>query len=543
MEHRFDFLVIGSGVAGLLFALKAAEHGTVAVVTKKGVADTSTSQAQGGVASVFSSVDSFDLHIKDTHDAGDGLCHHDVVEMVVKSGPDSIRGLIEMGVQFNLRQDGTGDTELDLTREGGHSERRIVHAQDLTGKEIQRVLTENARACQNIALFENHVAIDLVTYSMRMKRGVVVTTHEDTCIGAYVLDKATGRIHTFAAGVTLLSTGGAGKVYLYTSNPDIATGDGIAMAYRAGARVANLEFVQFHPTCLFHPEAKNFLISEAVRGEGAVLLDSRGNAFMEKYDPRKDLACRDVVARAIDNEMKKSGDDCVYLDISHRDPDFVRERFPNICGRCLQYGHDMTKRPVPVVPAAHYMCGGVVVDMDGHTDIGRLYAIGETACTGLHGANRLASNSLLEALVYADRASRRAVQDLAALPAEPALVPPAWDDSGASDSDEAIVVAHNWEEIRRCMWNYVGIVRTDKRLERAAKRIENIQNEIWEYYWNFRMTPDLVELRNISSVAHLIIRCAQHRKESRGLHYTLDHPARDDKRWLKDTILRRPFTR
>ncbi|MFP4474927.1 MAG: L-aspartate oxidase [Desulfatibacillaceae bacterium] len=543
MEYKFDFLVIGSGVAGLLFALKVADRGSVAVVTKKGVANTSTNAAQGGVASVFSTLDSFDLHIQDTLEAGDGLCHRDVVEMVVKNGPDRIRELIEMGARFNLSRGDDDGGDLALCREGGHSQRRIVHAQDMTGAEIQRVLVETVHANPNITVFEDHIAIDLVTYSMRMKRGVVVTTHEDTCVGAYVLDRSDKTIHTFAAQVTMLATGGAGKVYLYTSNPDVATGDGIAMAYRAGARVANLEFVQFHPTCLYHPQAKNFLVSEAVRGEGAVLRNSRGQAFMEKYDPKKDLACRDVVARAIDNEMKTSGEECVYLDITHRDQAFVKDRFPNIHERCLQFGYDMTREPIPVVPAAHYMCGGVVVDMDGRTDIRRLYAIGETACTGLHGANRLASNSLLEALVYADRASEAALEELGEgrkdLPAEPA----AWDEVGTTDSDEAIVVAHNWDEIRRFMWNYVGIVRSHKRLERARSRIENIQQEIWEYYWNFRLTSDLVELRNISSVAHLIIRCAMHRTESRGLHYVIDHPERDDRRWIKDTILRRPFTR
>ncbi|SHJ57993.1 L-aspartate oxidase [Desulfatibacillum alkenivorans DSM 16219] len=543
MEYNFDFLVIGSGVGGLTFALKAAQHGSVAVITKKGITDTSTEAAQGGVASVFSKLDSFDLHIQDTHAAGDGLCDEEVVEMVVKGGPDRIRELIDMGVQFNLKQEkeGEGEPELSLGREGGHSRQRIVHAQDMTGREIERVLVETVRENDRITVFEDHIAIDLVTYSMRMKRGIVVTSHEEACCGAYVLDANTNEVHTFSGKITLLATGGAGKVYLYTSNPDIATGDGIAMAYRAGARVANLEFVQFHPTCMYHPDAKNFLISEAVRGEGAVLLDSKGNAFMEKYDPQKDLACRDVVARAIDTELKKSGDDSVYLDISHKDAAFVKERFPNIYEKCYSFGVDMTKEPIPVVPAAHYMCGGVATDLDGRTDIARLYVVGETACTGLHGANRLASNSLLEALVYADRASKRAIAELesGALAPYPELLP--WDEVGTTDSDEAIMVTANWDEIRRFMWNYVGIVRSNKRLQRAQNRAENIAQEINEYYWDFKITSDLVELRNLALVAKLVIRCAMRRQESRGLHYNIEYPEKNDERWKKNTVLRRPF--
>ncbi len=540
MDIKTDFLIIGSGIAGLSFALKVAEAGEVAVVTKKGLTDSNTSLAQGGIASVFDQLDSFDLHIKDTLSAGDGLCHQDVVEMVVRDGPDRIRELIALGVQFNLKEDSDSET-LDLGREGGHSKNRIVHALDMTGKEVERVLAERVKNHPRIRIFENHIAVDLITCSTRMKRGMITTTHEDYCIGAYIFDRDARVVKTFCARTTLLAAGGTGKVYLYTSNPDIATGDGIAMAYRAGAKVANLEFVQFHPTCLYHPDAKNFLISEAVRGEGGILTDASGNPFMHKYDPLKDLACRDVVARAIDTELKKSGSDCVFLDISHKDSDFIRKRFPNINEKCLRYGIDMTRMPIPVVPAAHYMCGGVVTDMFGRTDIHGLYAVGETACTGLHGANRLASNSLIEALVYADKAAGQAIEDMKSPLSKPIPDPPAWDDVGTVDSDELIMVSHNWDEIRRLMWNYVGIVRSDKRLARAQRRIEIIQKEIREYYWNFRVSSDLIELRNIATVAELIITCAMHRKESRGLHYNIEYPDRDDKRWCKDTVIRRPF--
>ncbi len=546
MEIRTDFLIIGSGIAGLSFALKVVPFGTVALVTKKEVMDSSTNLAQGGIASVFGQNDSFDLHIKDTLVAGDGLCNKDVAALVVKDGPTRIHELIEWGVQFNLSQaDATKGSNIirafDLGREGGHSHNRIVHAHDMTGQEVERALIERIRSHDQITLFEDHIAIDLITYSTRMKRGLITTTHEDFCCGAYVLDRKNNQVKTFAAKATLLATGGAGKVYLYTSNPDIATGDGIAMAYRAGATIANLEFVQFHPTCLYHPEAKNFLISEAVRGEGANLIDARGNPFMQNYDSQKELACRDIVARAIDTELKKSGDDCVYLDIRHRDSEFIRQRFPNLYAKCLSYGIDMTTDPVPIVPAAHYMCGGVVTDMSGRTDIHRLYAIGETACSGLHGANRLASNSLLEALVYADRAARQTIKEVQSIAEDEVPALAAWDEVGTSDSDEMIMVSHSWDEIRRFMWNYVGIVRSDKRLERAARRIEIIQREIRDYYWNFKVVPDLIELRNIAMVAELIIKCALHRKESRGLHYNILYPQRDDQRWLKDTVIRRSY--
>ncbi len=548
MEIKTDFLIIGSGVAGLTFALKVAEFGNVALVTKKGIMDSTTTLAQGGIASVFSKFDSFDLHIQDTLVSGDGLCNRDVVEMVVKNGPDMIRELIDLGVHFNFKEKERSDseslpfdTDFDLGREGGHSQKRIVHAHDMTGMELERVLVTHVKNHDRIMLFENHIAVDLITISTRMKRGLITTTHEDYCCGAYVLDRQTDKIKTFCAKITLLATGGAGKVYLYTSNPDIATGDGIAMGYRAGATMANLEFVQFHPTCLYHPDAKNLLISEAVRGEGAILIDSSGNAFMEEYDSQKDLACRDVVARAIDTELKKSGDDSVFLDVSNKNADFIKKRFPNLYEKCLNFGFDMTKEPLPVVPAAHYMCGGIATDMFGRTDLHRLYAIGETACTGLHGANRLASNSLIEALVYSHTAAKQAVEDIDVFDFSSTPDPPPWDEVGTTDSDEVIMVSHNWDEIRRCMWNYVGIVRSDKRLARAKRRIEIIQKEIHEYYWDFRVSADLVELRNIAIVADLIIKCASHRKESRGLHYNIEYPYRDDARWQKDTIVRRPF--
>ena len=544
MEFETDFLIIGSGVAGLTLALKIAHAGRVVIVTKKEVMDSNSSQAQGGIASVFSEVDSFDLHIKDTLEAGDNLCNREIVEMVVRNAPDRIRELIDLGVKFNISaEQTTGDPSLhlDLGKEGGHSQKRIVHARDMTGREIETVLVSHVRNHPNITVLEHHMAVDLINFSTRIKRGQVTTTHEDFCCGAYVLDCKTNKVVTFRSKITVLASGGAGKVYLYTSNPDIATGDGIAMGYRAGATIANMEFVQFHPTCLYHPEAKNFLISEAVRGEGAILRGKDGKPFMEKYDPQKDLACRDVVARAIDTELKRTGEDCVFLDISHADSGFVKQRFPNLYEKCLSFGIDMTKEPIPVVPAAHYMCGGVVTDIFGRTDIHRLYAIGETACTGLHGANRLASNSLAEALVYAHSAARHAAEAIRTIDFSNTPVPPAWDETGTTDSDEQIMVSHNWDEIRRFMWNYVGIVRSDKRLERAKRRIENIQSEIRDYYWNFKIQPDLIELRNIATVAELIIRCARRRKESRGLHYNIGYPGHDDERWLKDTIVRRPF--
>ena len=540
MIHKSDFLVIGSGVAGLSFALKVADHGSVTIITKKNIQRSNTALAQGGVATVFGKTDSFDLHIADTLAAGDGLCSREVTEMVVKNGPDRIRELMAMGARFNMEEGDKGEGKiLAMGQEGGHSRKRIVHAHDLTGKEIEQVLAGRAEAHDNIEILENRIAVNLITFSTSIRSGLIVKNQKNYCCGAYVLNNETGEVETFTAKIIFLATGGAGKVYRYTSNPDIATGDGIAMAYRAGASVANLEFVQFHPTCLFHPDAKNFLISEAVRGEGAILKDTRGRRFMEKYSPDKELACRDVVARAIDTELKMSGDESVFLDISHKDSDFIKDHFPNIYGKCLDFGIDMTKEPIPVVPAAHYMCGGVATDLNGRTDIKGLYAAGETACTGLHGANRLASNSLLEALVYADRASAEAIKELKSGDRTPVTKISVWDETGVTDSDEVIVVSHNWDEIRTLMWNYVGIVRSDKRLNRALRRIENILMEIDEYYWNFRITADLIELRNLATLADLIIRSALERKESRGLHFTIDYPEKDDKNWLKDTILKK----
>lgn len=534
MTYESDFLVIGSGIAGLSFALKAARLGTVNLVTKKERSDTNTNLAQGGIASVLGDDDSTELHIKDTLTSGDGLCHEDMVRSIVEEGPDRILELQSLGVGFTLNRDG----RLQLGREGGHSRRRIVHSQDMTGQAVEEVLLRQAEAQKNIAIFENYIAVDLITQYKLFRRGAVTTMSQEQCWGAYVLDKTKNVVKTFRARVVLLCTGGSGKVYLYTSNPDVATGDGVATGYRAGGVVANMEFVQFHPTCFFNPQLKNFLISEAVRGEGGRLLDSKGRAFMPKYHELGDLAFRDIVARAIDSEMKKSGDDCVYLDISHRSREFLLERFPNIHRTCLSVGVDITKEPIPVVPAAHYQCGGLLTDHHAATNIQYLYALGEVACTGLHGANRLASNSLLEALVMADRAVTAAEKDLEFRRTRNWPDVPDWDPGGAEDIDEAIVVSHTWDEIRRLMWNYVGIVRSTSRLTKARRRIRLIQEEIEEYYWNFTITSDMIELRNICTVAELIIESALSRKESRGLHYTLDYPDKDEK-YARDTVFRR----
>jgi L-aspartate oxidase len=508
MALETDYLVIGSGIAGLNFALLAAEHGRVVVVTKKRPVDTNTNWAQGGVAAVLAKDDSFERHVDDTLVAGDGLCDRNVVELCVQNGPAQVQRLLDLGVRLDRTKDG----ELDLGREGAHTRHRVVHWEDVTGREIQRALLDAVARNANITMLDEHIAVDLL--SMAKYGG------DPACFGAYVLDKRSGEVKTVCARATVLASGGTGKVYVYTSNPDVATGDGIAMAYRIGAAVCDLEFVQFHPTVLFHPMARNFLISEALRGEGGVLKLANGETFMEHYHPMKSLASRDIVARAIDNELKKSGADSVFLDMSHLDPAFVRGRFPNIYERCLSLGIDITKQPIPVVPAAHYMCGGVKTDTTGATTVPGLYAIGETAFTGLHGANRLASNSLLEGMVYSTRAAN-AVKDVPRQrPSQVAL----WSYGTATDSNDAIVVSLNWEEIRRFMWSYVGIVRSDKRIERARRRIELLREEIQQYYLDFKITNDLVELRNLALVAHLIIESARRRKESRGLHYTLDYP-------------------
>jgi L-aspartate oxidase len=528
--REFDFIVLGSGVAGLTFALKAAARGHVAIVTKKNRAESNTNYAQGGIAAVTSPEDTVELHVRDTLESGAGLCNEEVVRTIVREGPARVAELTDLGMKFSEREDAGGHRELDLGREGGHSKRRILHAKDVTGREIERALLAGVAAEPNIEIFENHFAIDLITSRKLEREG------PNRCLGVYVLDKSSGRVEVFAARTTLLATGGCGKVYLYTTNPDIATGDGVAMAYRAGAAVANMEFIQFHPTCLYHPKAKSFLISEAVRGEGGVLKTIEGREFMEKHHPLRSLAPRDIVARAIDAEMKRAGADHVLLDITHKPARFLIDRFPNIYATCLQFGIDITKEPIPVVPAAHYQCGGVLTDVDGQTEIEGLFAVGEVACTGLHGANRLASNSLLEALVCASRAAAKLLSE--PLPPVAHDLPP-WRSGNASNADEMVVVSHNWDEIRRLMWDYVGIVRTNKRLQRARARILNLQTEILGYYWDFIVTSDLLELRNIATVAEVIIRSALERKESRGLHYNLDYPDPNPEWAGRDTILRR----
>jgi L-aspartate oxidase len=524
--EQVDFLVLGGGIAGLTFALEAADHGSVLVLTKRNRSEGSTQYAQGGIASVLGQDDDYELHIQDTLVAGAGLCKREAVEVTVREGPTQIRWLLSLGVEF----DREAPSGLHLTREGGHSRRRIAHAKDTTGREIERALLQ-ACAARGIRIVEDQVAVDVVTSG---KAGI---GGANRALGAYVLDRASGDIAAISARVTVLATGGAGKVYLYTSNPDVATGDGVAMAYRAGAAVANMEFFQFHPTCLYHPQAKSFLISEALRGEGGILRNAAGEAFMVRYDPRKELAPRDIVARSIDAEMKRRGDDCAFLDMTHLPKSFLIDHFPNIHATCKEFGIDIAVQPIPIVPAAHYLCGGVVTDLMGRTSIPHLYAIGEVACTGLHGANRLASNSLLEGTVFGRRAALQAVHDLAEASSPTARIPD-WNPGDALDPEEGVVVTHNWDELRRTMWNYVGIVRTMKRLERARTRIKTLRDEIREYYWKYKVTPDLVELRNLADVALLVVECARQRKESRGLHFLLDYP-RPDERWVRDTVLTR----
>ncbi len=520
---QYDVLILGSGTAGQSIALRLADQLRVALVTKRELADSASNWAQGGIAAVLDTADSVEAHLQDTFVAGAGLCNAESTRFVVENGKRAIDWLIDRGVPFTREAD--SQLGYHLTREGGHSHRRIIHAADATGAAVQTTLGEHVRNHPNIDIFEHHIAVDLVL-------GDKVGQPGAGCLGAYVLDIEAGKVVTFAARNTVLATGGTGKVYLYTTNPDVATGDGVAMAWRAGCRVGNMEFIQFHPTCLYHPQAKSFLISEAVRGEGGLLKLPDGTRFMPDHDPREELAPRDVVARAIDFEMKKRGIDCVYLDISHKPADWLRGHFPNIHARCLELGIDITKEPIPVVPAAHYSCGGIVTDLAARTDVPGLYAVGESAFTGLHGANRLASNSLLECLVFGEAAAR----DILAKPRPPAPVLPDWDESRVTDADEEVVISHNWAELRRAMWDYVGIVRTTKRLRRAQHRIRLLAREIHEFYSNFRVSNDLIELRNLVVTADLIVRCALKRKESRGLHHSRDYP--ETLARTRDTILR-----
>jgi len=535
MEIETDFLVIGSGIGGLSFVLQASEFGEVVIVTKKEDSESNTNYAQGGIASVLAKDDSFELHLEDTLKGGAGLCNPEVVKKVVEAGPGCIEELVEIGVRFSKKRG--KEEEFDLGLEGGHSKNRVAHAADLTGKEVENSLLGAVKAKKNVKILEDHIAIDLITQH-HLKAYRREPDERINCWGAYVLDKDKNQVVTCLAKVTLLASGGAGKVYVHTTNPSIATGDGLAMAYRAGAKVANLEFIQFHPTALYHQRGDSFLISEAVRGEGGILRLKSGEAFMERYHPRKELAPRDVVARAIDFELKKRGDSCVYLDITHLDQKFIKLRFPNIYGKCLSLGLDITKDWIPVVPAAHYICGGVVTDLEGRTGIENLYACGEVACTGMHGANRLASNSLLEAVAFAHFSADSAKNRLRSFTDFSFPEIPSWSLEGVFDEQDWVIIAHNRDWIQKFMWDYVGIVRSNRRLEQAKKRIVILLDEITEFYKVNPVTYDVIELRNIATVARLIIACALKRKESRGLHYNVDFPDRDDKNWLKDTVLK-----
>ncbi len=541
VTHDFDVLVIGSGAAGLSLALHVADHASVAVLSKNKLSSGSTSWAQGGIAAVLDDRDTKESHIEDTLNAGGGLCEYDAVKFVVDQGKEAINWLIENGADFTKesREDKQKAVEGDyhLTKEGGHSFRRVIHSADATGKEVQISLEKKVKAHPNITLFENHMAVDLISNDRR-------NIKTQKCVGAYILDTKNGKVEVFRAKSTVIATGGASRAYLYTSNPDGSTGDGIAMAWRMGCRVANMEFNQFHPTCLYHPEARTFLLTEALRGEGAYLRLPNGDRFMDRFDKRAELAPRDIVAHAIDHEMKRLGVECLYLDISHKNDEFIMEHFPTIYKRCLKLGFDLTKEPIPIVPAAHYTCGGVMTDLKARTDVKNLYAIGEVAHTGLHGANRMASNSLLECLVFANAAGKDIVKLIKKEKFSTTIKP--WDESRVADSDEEVVVSHNWNELRHFMWDYVGIVRSTRRLQRAARRIEMLAGEIREYYGAFRITSDLLELRNLVTVSDLIVHSALQRTESRGLHHTLDFPDRDPEMDGRNTVLkppRKPFSR
>lgn len=535
LNHDFDVLIIGSGAAGLSLALLVADHAKVAVLSKKKISSGSTAWAQGGIAAVLDDRDSMESHIADTLNAGGGLCDYEAVKFVVSQGKEAINWLIENGTVFTKNDEPDKETVVEgdfhLTKEGGHSFRRVIHSADATGKEVQISLEKQVKKNPNITLFEHHMAVDLISDNSKNFKN-------QKCVGVYVLDTKRGEIDVFRAKITVLASGGASRAYLYTSNPDGSTGDGIAMAWRMGCRVANMEFNQFHPTCLYHPEARTFLLTEALRGEGAVLRLPNGKRFMDRFDKRAELAPRDIVAHAIDHEMKRLGVDCLYLDISHKDDDFIKEHFPTIYKRCLKLGYDLTKDPIPIVPAAHYTCGGVMADLKAQTDVKNLYAIGEVAHTGLHGANRMASNSLLECLVFANAAAKDILKKIKKEKIIADIKP--WDESRVTDSDEEVVVSHNWNELRHFMWDYVGIVRSTRRLQRAARRIDMLAGEIREYYSFFRISPDLLELRNLVTVADLIVHSALSRTESRGLHHTLDFPETDPQLDGRNTVLKPP---